>query len=112
MSFEGFDRILCKSGHLHTFDVYDQNFHYEGWRCPWCGEPIAWSETIDQTNGYDPESETKLRLRKKAEVHTCKECKQLVVNGYDIYYIPKSKQPKRKVPKKIEEQYSFDGYRL
>ena len=43
MSYEGYVRILCTKGHLSEEDVYiftDDN----SWRCPICGEKLAWRQ--------------------------------------------------------------------
>ena len=49
MSYEGYERCLCKNGHLHVEDCYTANFDGD-WRCPDCGEPKAQNKGVDQTN--------------------------------------------------------------
>jgi hypothetical protein len=89
MSFAGFYRVLCRNGHLHSegisfccgpfFEPGEReeygdldSFHLPDlWKCPDCGELAGWQEMIDQTNGYDPESETKLDEVTPDEYQTC-----------------------------------------
>ena len=49
MSYEGYERVLCKLGHLHHFDCYDTP-DYSIWKCH-CVEKAAWTQDIDTTNG-------------------------------------------------------------
>jgi hypothetical protein len=51
MSWEGYFRYLCTKGHTWIDDG-----DTEDTPCPWCGEPVAWQRSVDQTNdeGYDP----------------------------------------------------------
>ena len=49
MSWEGYDQIICKNGHLHSVDAY--NFYdHEDWKCPDCGEIAIWWNQVNQTN--------------------------------------------------------------
>lgn len=50
MSFEGYYRRLCASGHQSVMDVWDE---IEQCRC---GAAFVWSRLVDETNGegYDP----------------------------------------------------------
>lgn len=49
MSYEGYEQVLCKNGHLGSADAY---FGHHDWQCPDCGTPdIAWSNSVDDTNG-------------------------------------------------------------
>lgn len=51
MSWEGYERALCRNGHLEEgSDYFGSPFLEPDWRCPHCGEPIAWWEQVDQTN--------------------------------------------------------------
>ena len=71
MSFEGFYRALCKNGHLRVGDVY--NFNPNSESCS-CGEPFAWSEMIDETNGIEGQQETVLRCVREEVIETCSQC--------------------------------------
>jgi hypothetical protein len=91
MSFDGFYRVLCRNGHLHHEDCgccgfgescfeqavidswTDDEFFSPPtlWKCLDCGEVAGWWELIDQTNGYDPESETELEEVTPVEHQTC-----------------------------------------
>lgn len=89
MSFEGFYRMLCKNGHLGHSDCYTTE--PENWHCHICGESCAWWELIDQTNGYDPKSETKLRIKEKEKIELCECCGEFKTTKHQTYQIPKSK---------------------
>lgn len=47
MSFEGYFQQICKNGHYHVYDAYDN----EEEKCPDCGSEWAWSNMVDTTNG-------------------------------------------------------------
>lgn len=72
MSFEGYYKVLCQKGHLATFDVYHQE--PEDFKCSICQTGSAWSQIVDQTNGYDPLSEYPLVVDKEAVTETCPHC--------------------------------------
>lgn len=64
MSFEGYYQILCRSGHLHGADCYSDDSYDRGWRCH-CGEPKAWVNLVDVTNGsfeVDPDTGEEERI--------------------------------------------------
>ena len=88
MSFEGFYNFLCKNGHLGSGDCYSSE--PEDWTCH-CGQPCAWWELVDQTNGYDPKSETKLKIDKPREITTCDHCGESKIINLETYKIPKRK---------------------
>jgi hypothetical protein len=48
MGYEGYERWLCRNGHLHTFDCYDAPSK-ELWKCdePDCGEALAFHHGVD-----------------------------------------------------------------
>ena len=75
MSYEGYERGLCKNGHLDSADCYtglpDE--------CPVCRQPFVWREGVDQTNGEGVE--TKLRVKTKT-------ARMVKVFDY-TYHIPK-----------------------
>ncbi|KKL97011.1 hypothetical protein LCGC14_1838720 [marine sediment metagenome] len=66
MSYEGYERVLCRNGHLDEDDCYDANFTRDEWRCAVCGEPRCWWEQVDQTN--DAGTQTHLVVH---EQHQC-----------------------------------------
>jgi hypothetical protein len=77
MSYEGYERGLCKNGHLMTADCYVGLPE----KCPDCGEPIVWWEGVDCTNGDG--KETELRVKSK---------KSRMIEVFDYtYFIPKGK---------------------
>jgi hypothetical protein len=79
MSYEGYEIYVCSNGHRWSRDVYDC---YGDNPCPHCGADVAWSCSVDCTNGdYDsPE----LELVEHAPV--CKCCGQ--TTGPAVYKIP------------------------
>lgn len=87
MSFEGFYRVLCKNGHLDSFDVYVNEPC--NWKCSICQEKCAWEETIDQTNGYEEGSEFPLEIDIPAKLsEPCKECGSTKLLEQERYKIP------------------------
>lgn len=68
MSFEGYYQILCRNGHLHCCDCYenpnfedcrgsgdpmdyDPSYDSPVWKCPVCQELATWWNLVDVTNG-------------------------------------------------------------
>ncbi len=49
MSYEGYREYLCETGHHFGHDCYDE----DATECPYCGAPIAYWHSVDQTNGED-----------------------------------------------------------
>ena len=83
MSYEGYDRFLCKNGHLWEVDALATMYDEEKQKCPVCKEEEVWSEMIDETNGEG--HPTKLILDKKKS-KICKECGTIL---QAVYLIPK-----------------------
>ena len=84
MSYRGYERVLCKNGHLHIYDCWDAP-NIEEYKCFDCGEGCAWSESVDQTN--DAGDETLLAENGPAIMETCACCghtKQLSPKTYVI----------------------------
>lgn len=71
MRYRGFERCLCRNGHLHTDDGYMSCFDPR-WRCPICDEPQMWWEGVDQTN--DAGIQTALLEHRAAELCFCQDC--------------------------------------
>lgn len=89
MSFEGFYRVLCRQGHVHSADCGYCGFNEPCftaeeqtpdsdelpprplWKCVDCGEVAGWWDLVDQTNGYDEQSEVKLVEVAPAVLETC-----------------------------------------
>ena len=129
MSYEGYTRVLCAEGHLHSFDCYDEpelriseagKFSYEGeeyevvaWTCPDCGSNVVWFEGVDQTN--DSGWSTDLKIFSAAENKTCQCCKNVKKVKKESYYIPSNrghrinKEVVIKVPL-AECEYSYNAY--
>lgn len=51
MSYEGYTEFLCKEGHYFCMDCCDDGVT----RCPRCGATVAYTNSVDQTNGEDPD---------------------------------------------------------
>ena len=71
MSFEGTFQVLCPNGHADMFDVY--MMEPEDWMCEVCGEPCAWWNLIDETNGVNEDCYVKLEVEEEEEC-TCEKC--------------------------------------
>lgn len=83
MSFEGYDRFLCKNGHLWELDIYKTMYDDEKQKCPICKEKEIWNEMIDETNGDG--SPTKLKINKKKS-KICEHCNTVLEA---VYMMPK-----------------------
>ena len=122
MSYEGYHQILCVNGHLFEFDCYSQNNPTRGsagdWKCPVCGTPMAWWNSVDQTNCcscYKEEGPTeklcsyglsrkeiedgcqfygrghvKLEVKEAARKCKCDKCGHIRTSGAETYHIPKT----------------------
>jgi len=64
MSFEGYYQIVCRNGHEHSCDCYDEPvfdanpadyvvgpYSENVWSCPTCGAPATWWNLVNETNG-------------------------------------------------------------
>lgn len=49
MSYEGSVEFICECGHYSVFDCYD----VEPTKCPECDGCLAYTHSIDETNGTD-----------------------------------------------------------
>lgn len=55
MSFEGYTVLLCAEGHRSVKNAYWGEEEEENvCKVDNCGEPFVWFQTVDETNGYDP----------------------------------------------------------
>lgn len=90
MSYEGYERFLCKVGHLTEVDCYD---HSKG-DCPRCGLAMVWRELVDTTN--DEGIETALALKTLAIYCTCKDCGVGHLKEAATYEIPTTSGPIRR----------------
>lgn len=64
MSYEGYDKLLCASGHLRTYDAFVSPigmFGDDDEKCS-CGKRYVWWCSVDQTNGYEVDNETGVQL--------------------------------------------------
>jgi hypothetical protein len=87
MSYEGYEQWLCRSGHLHEFDCYWTPDRGE-WRCPDCGDILAFSASVDVTNGSDPATGEGMPMEftVKTPAPKCECCGQAV--GPVVYEVP------------------------
>ena len=94
MSFEGYERFLCESGHLFSADVYDPDLPNENWKCPICNKPVAWREVVDMTNGIEDGVEygTKLKIKTPTKYKECQTCGNKEIIERETYKIPKKKR--------------------
>lgn len=85
MSFEGYDQILCAAGHLTEVDTY-----YEGDGACWvkgCDQPVAWRNTVDQTNDDDV-GRVELEILVHEQISTCPTCNSRIVISERQYKVP------------------------
>lgn len=94
MSYEGYERWLCASGHLHEFDCYMTPDQRE-WACPviGCGLPVGWVECVDQTN--DSGNPSRLKVDKEPVTETCRHCHHVKQIEPQTFIIPKRKSGRR-----------------
>lgn len=100
MSYEGYDQVLCSNGHLSCLDAYETFMCEEDWRCH-CGAPIAFTNSVDETNGdsfgFMDMGEF---VSEPAVFEECPCCKHSRMVSYPVYRIPteKERQGARFVP--------------
>ena len=81
MSYEGYDRFLCKNGHLWRLDANLTMYDDKKQKCPKCNEEEVWHESVDETNGEG--NATVLKLNKEKS-KICKQCNSLLEATYEI----------------------------
>jgi hypothetical protein len=97
MSYEGYTQILCKKGHYHTIDCYDD---INSFRCPDCHTKPAWWNSVDLTNGsFDVDENGRqvqidgainsFKVKQKAVIEKCPTCHTKVVKVKQTYEVPK-----------------------
>lgn len=96
MSYEGHTRVLCENGHLFVYDAYDPHELRDPktWRCPSCRKKMAWSTSVDTTNGADPETglcpgDVKLKVKNRHRC-ACPTCGNEHSCATVQYHIPKN----------------------
>jgi hypothetical protein len=94
MSYEGYERVLCRNGHLHERSCYDSLS--DDWSCPDCNEPQAWWEGVDQTN--DAGTKTALQCYRSAQVEICEYCEHSKETAPKRYYIPNNSGHRKGAP--------------
>lgn len=113
MSYEGYDRWLCESGHLFRADAYDYTSNpclsmpwyeedtRETWKCPICQARMAWWEGVNCTN--DEGHPTLLEVEKEADLCTCSTCGVIhkKPGSETTYKIPEKGGHKRTIVKEI-----------
>ena len=93
MSYEGYEVWLCKSGHKFSDGCYTAPSRSD-WKCPRCGEKMAFWMSVDQTNGcYDdiPSSLAPEFEKIGEEKETCGFCEGTGERTVDIFKIPKDR---------------------
>lgn len=90
MSYEGYEVWLCSNGHRHTFDCY-QTPDWKEWACPHCGTPVAWMESVDETN-CEPRP-TRLTVDHPAVTKRCEHCGVTTELAPVEYKIPRKRKP-------------------
>jgi len=93
MSYEGYKQVLCSRGHYWTEDAYEG----EAPKCPDCGSPRAWENSVDTTNGsYDDDGtridgHVDLKTKNPAIACKCPNCGNEHPSKKATYAIPKGK---------------------
>jgi len=92
MSYTGYERVLCRNGHLEEAGCYEADFEMPEWRCGVCNESCAWWEQVDQTN--DAGTQTHLAVYRRQQCR-CSECGHQHDAGPIQYCIPAPGQIRR-----------------
>jgi hypothetical protein len=102
MSFEGYNQVLCKNGHLSNLDAF---FEENAFKCT-CGAGIAWSNLVDETNcesyGLISEKEMRKFLVSDATVCSCEHCGNKHNATEAVYRIPSWEETK--LARKISQE--------
>jgi hypothetical protein len=99
MSYEGYTQVLCKNGHSFDYDVWDSenptSSYWDDsdicktWRCRICGKPLAWWNSVDETN-CDAAGFVELEIDTPEETCVCDKCGVSHTSKIETYKIPKS----------------------
>lgn len=89
MSYEGYEQWLCKQGHYFCFDCYSLPLK-EKWECPVCGQGLAWTNGVDQTNGGEVRY-VSLKIKTKTKFESCPTCEHAKVVEVETFKIPNNK---------------------
>jgi hypothetical protein len=115
MSYEGYEQILCESGHLTELECfwYDR----KSFKCS-CGKGVAWTHSVDETNQSASEYPLMcgvypLEIIKEGERKYCEHCNSLLGYEENVYKIPTTEEMKeyyqsdsfKKAVKKEERRY-------
>jgi hypothetical protein len=87
MSYEGRVQVLCKNGHYREFDCYEWEYLIDGFKCPFCQESAAWTNSVDDTNG-DMVGYVELKVKRAAHTCTCPRCSNTHRIAPEEYEIP------------------------
>lgn len=84
MSYEGYEQKLCKKGHYWcdgVWEVLDS--------CPTCKEPAVWSNSVDETNGFEQGGiDIGQFLIREAVFETCPHCNHSSEKSPEVCRIP------------------------
>jgi len=103
MSYEGYYQLICEQGHYWTEDCYGSP---EG-QCKVCGSKIAWSNSVNYTNGsWDDDGKRidgyiELEIDTPAEQCICPTCGHTHNTTVETYKIPENKGWKQNVEEDI-----------
>ena len=99
MSYEGYVQRLCSQGHLSVVDCMDESETRGIWddgytpSCLICKEPIAWSNSVDETNHNTP-AFSNFRVREAEVVDECHTCNNKKVVKQVTYHVPTADEMK------------------
>ena len=69
MSYEGFEQVLCKQGHLREFDCWNAPELFDlAEVCPVCKSVWVYRNMVDETNGIDENDPSTVRREFEVEV--------------------------------------------
>lgn len=74
MSYEGFEQVLCKNGHLREFDCWNSvELFHAGDLCPVCNEVYVYRHGVNETNWIIEDDPSTMRRSFMVNVPECRE---------------------------------------
>ena len=71
MSYEGFEQVLCKNGHLREFDCWSTVELFDPANvCPVCKEVWVYRNMVDETNGIIEDEPGTMRRKFEVEEYS------------------------------------------
>ena len=99
MSYEGYDRFLCKNGHKWSLDAHETMYLDEDQypKCPICGDKHVYINLVNVTNGsFDDDGERidgYIELKpKEINYMVCPKCGRKHICSCSTYEIPNEEE--------------------